>query len=227
MVRSKLSIFLIALCWISGTQVANAATITYTDRATFEGTLGASVIDDYSSSGYNPNNDVNIPDVLTNAQMNAVLGETDYSTTGFANNNIIIRQDLDPQYCAGCNGSYLLGFTTTSVGNSSGVFGAGFEFANIIPANLYHAFVTFGDSSTADFALPLAADTDVLTAFFGITSDLLISTMHLGLANGGTTQGLYFVMDNLTVGAIIPEPSTLTLLATGLLIIGRATRRKI
>ncbi len=90
---------------------ALAATTTYTNRAAFEATLGTKVTDDYSSAGYNPDNDVNSFDVLSNAVMSAVLGETDYTTTGLVDRNIILNQATNPLYCAGCDGSYLVGFS--------------------------------------------------------------------------------------------------------------------
>ena len=50
-----------------------------------------------------------------------------------------------------------------------------------------------------------------MSSFFGITSDLLISSIHLGLANGGTTQSGQFGMDNLTIGAQAVPDTTSTL----------------
>ena len=82
-----------------------------------------------------------------------------------------------------------------------------------------------GDGSTADFALQQVSFVPAgQTTFFGITSDLLISTMHLGLANGVVTQAGSFGHDNLTIAAV-PEPGTLALLAAGLLGLGFARRR--
>ena len=181
---------------------ASAVTTTYNDRTTFEATLNTMVTDDYSSAGYDVNNDVNSIDILSDAEMSAVCGETDYTATGFSNINIISNQAQDPKYCAGCNGSFLLGFTTTSVGNGTGVFGVGFEYFNTSANELYHAFVTFGDSSTVDLGLDqVTSSTSGLNTFFGITSDLLISSIHLGFANGVTTTAGSFGIDNLTIGS--------------------------
>ncbi len=149
---ARVSILLIVAFVYSSSAVA--ATITYTNRATFEATLGTKVTDDYSSAGYNPDNNVNTFDLLSNAAMSAVLGETDYTTTGFPNFNIVADQDTNARYCAGCNGSFLLGFTTTSVGTASGVFGAGFDIRLNSSTLPYTAFVTFGDATTANFTLP-------------------------------------------------------------------------
>jgi hypothetical protein len=188
-----------------------ASTITYTSSATFAAALGTSVTDDYSNSGYQL--------LQTNSVMSAVLGETDYTSTGFTDHNLVVYA----YYCAGCNGSFLLTFTSTSVGTSSGVYGAGFNFFNGSSTVPYYAFITFGDGSTMNVALPVSA---TLTAFFGITSDLAITSMHLGLSGGNsTTDNLgSFGIDNLTIGAApaaaVPEPASLGLLALGLVGLG-------
>jgi hypothetical protein len=80
----------------------------------------------------------------------------------------------------------------------------------------YHAFVTYGDGTTENFALDSAAFS--AWEFFGITSDQLIASVHLGLENGIATTGGYFGLNNLTIGSdvAIPEPSTLALLGLGL-----------
>ena len=68
----------------SVTAPAYAGTITYTDRVTFQAALGASVTDNYSASGYQTGDSSSQVDfdVFSNAGMSAVLGETDYLTTG-------------------------------------------------------------------------------------------------------------------------------------------------
>lgn len=185
-------------------QPAHAATVTYTDRVSFEATLGASVTDDYSDPGY--------VFIQSNTDMSAVLGETDYESTGFDDLNIVTNA---VRYCAGCNGSFKLSFQTTSVGTATGVFGVGFDFLNNAQVFLYNAYVEFGDGSFTNFALP---QTDRNLKFFGITSDLLITSIHLGLANGATTRFGNFQLDNLTVGAqAVPEPATGLLLGLGAL----------
>ncbi len=194
-------------------------TTQYTDRATFESALGTIVLDDYQAAGYlvGDVSDGGTLDIHTNAHMSGILGETDYFTTGFSNWNFITGPvGGNKSYCAGCNGSFRLIFTTTSVGSPSGVFGAGFDVLSNSAGLPYHAFVTFGDNSTLDVALPSGA------SFWGITSSLDIQSIHLGLANGGSTTQGSFLMDNLTIGNVVPAPGVLVMLGVA----GFARRRR-
>jgi hypothetical protein len=140
----------------------------------------------------------------SNAQMNKVFGETRYTTTGFKNSNHLIPIFFDgPAYCAGCNGSFILDFRHTSVGTSKGVYGVGFDFVNDGPpfGPQYTAFITFGDKSSVNELLPIQPSIQpAQPGFFGVTSDSLISSIALGLPDGGTTQFGFFAMDNLTIG---------------------------
>lgn len=209
-------------------QGADAATTTFSDGASFHAALGTTVVDDYENSNYQ-NGDIlaiGVISIHSDAHMSAVLGETDYQTTGFSDRNIIQDKGPNHDYCAGCNGSFVLRFTSTSVGTSDGVYGVGFNFLNTSDP-LYVAFVTFGDGSTLNFQLGQAMSLN--GSFFGLTSDLLITSIALGLTDGGTTTSGYFEMDNLTIGskAVAPVP----LPASGLLFLGglaglAATRRK-
>src|SRR5690349_24903195 len=85
----------------------------YDDLMSFQTDVTFTVTDDYSNPGY--------VFIQNDAVMSGVLGETDYMTTGFMNLNIV----SGGTYCAGCNGSFLLTFTTTTVGNNEGVNGVG------------------------------------------------------------------------------------------------------
>ncbi|MEJ2376259.1 MAG: hypothetical protein P8Y71_12890 [Pseudolabrys sp.] len=110
--------------------------------------LGASITDDYSAAGYGS------IFISSDAAMNAVLSETKYTTTAYSDFNIVYNYATDPHYCAGCNGSFTLHFKTTSVGNASGVFGVGLNFMNSGSSVPYFPFVTFGDGTTLNLALP-------------------------------------------------------------------------
>ena len=177
-------------------RAAQGITNTFTDEGAFLATLRTSITDTYATSLGYPAPSATI----SNAAMSAVLGETAYTTTGHANTNKIL-DDSDPLYCAGCNGSFRLDFTSTSVGGPNGVFGVGFSFRNGGGVELqYTAFVTFGDDSTQNFLLPLSNARPPIE-YFGITSDLRIKTVHLGLADGGATTSGSFQMDNLTIGS--------------------------
>lgn len=207
-------------------QSVNAATTTYTSSATFAAQLGTSVTDNYQNPGY----------VFTqsNAAMSAVLGETKYTSTGFSDLNIVSGDPADHYYCAGCNGSFLLNFQSTSVGGAQGVFGAGFNFANLGDSNgggiQYSAFVTFGDGSTQNYLLPLTSNFPNAGEFFGITSDLLIASIALGLPDGDTTTDGNFAIDNLKIGSAAsletPIPAALPLFASGLGFLGLAGWRR-
>lgn len=187
---------------------ASAAITFFNSRPAFEATLGTFITDGYSASGY----DLNGPgliDIHSDAYMSSVLGETDYTTTGFGNLNIIFGQNSNAQYCAGCNGSFRLSFTTTSVGNASGVYGAGVDI--MFNSGSYVAFITFGDNSTMNISLPTGG-------FWGVTADQMITSIHFGLANGGARTDGSFGIDNLTIGGAVPAPGALALLgAAGLM----------
>lgn len=201
-------------------QPSIAATTTYTNSADFTAVLTASVVDDYSDPGY--------VFVQGNAAMSGVLGETEYTSTGFTDWNIV--DDLN-YYCAGCNGSFILGFTSTSVGSSNGVFGVGFNFFNTGSQGfLYTALVTFGDGSTANYALPQVSDL-AFNGFFGLTTDKYVASIAFGVIDGRTTVGGGFGIDNLTIGsgpsiAPIPLPAGGLLLLTALATLGWSRRRR-
>ncbi|WP_422344499.1 PEPxxWA-CTERM sorting domain-containing protein [Parasphingorhabdus sp.] len=194
---------------------ANAATTVYADATNFNGALGTSVVDDYENAGY-----VFFQD---DAAMSAVVGETRYETTGSPNSNIVFDAGGNQLYCAGCNGSFNLFFDTTSVGTSGGVFGVGFDFFNSEPLRNFDALVTFGDGSTQLYDLALSPISRL--DFFGLTSDLLISSIAFG-PDGETSSSGSFGIDNLTIGNMgaVPEPATWAFMIFGFGAVGGALR---
>jgi MYXO-CTERM domain-containing protein len=123
--------------------------------------------------------------------MSAVLGETDYMTTGFSDLNIVVGG----YYCAGCNGSFELSFQTTTVGNAAGVHGVGVYLQVHSLAVPYYAYITFADGTTANIALPAAG------SFWGVAAPERIERIHFGLSMGGVTTNGSFGIDNLIIGA--------------------------
>jgi MYXO-CTERM domain-containing protein len=96
------------------------------------------------------------------------------------------------------------------------VYGVGLDFNNSTSLP-YHAFITFADNTTLN--VPLSTG----SAFWGITSGgVNIQTIHLGLANGGSTTSGSFSMDDLTIGSGIPAPGALALIGLA----GLASRRR-
>jgi MYXO-CTERM domain-containing protein len=169
---------------------ADAATPTYyNNQVTFQAGLTNSVTDPYSDPGY--------VFIQNNAVMSAVLGETDYESTGHINLNIV----SGGYYCSGCNGSFRISFLTTSVGTAQGVDAVGFTIpahAQVLP---YFAYITFADGDTANVQLPAAGN------FWGVSAPQQIANIHIGLSMGGTTTDGSFGMDNLTIGGMgVIEP---------------------
>ena len=201
---------------------AQADTMTYSNSASFFSAIGTNLTDSYSEAGYAAFEIDNTGFALmTNAQMDAVFGETTYVTTEFPNNNIVNNVGTpSAYYCAGCNGSFILGFTSTTIGNAKGVFGVGFDVEGFTNPNEY-AYVTFGDGSTNNYLLTPGG-------YFGITSTLEINSIAVGLMNGGLTDQLVGITD-LTIGATplaaVPEPASLVLLVAAIACVGSKLRK--
>jgi hypothetical protein len=217
---------------------ANAASSTVIvygdgDRLEFESTLARFLVDDYSDHLYTIGDigDGPVHDRFSDSAMSAVKGETVYTTTfpNVPDLNRIVNQEYNPYYCVGCNGSFTLGFMSTSYGNERGVYGVGFDIVlNPGPgSNGFDALVTFGDGSIANYDLPLTvfdfSNTDLV--FFGITSETLIKTIDFGPYGGSITSSRFFALDNLTIGSV-PTPATLALFGIGLAGLGWSRRKK-
>lgn len=187
---------------------ALAATTIYTNAGTFSAALGTSFTDTYSDPGYSF--------IQSDAAMTAVVGETRYETTGFTDWNIVSTG----YYCAGCNGSFTLYFDNTSYGTTDGVFGVSVD-VQFNASDLYDAFVTFGDGSTQNYV-------GVSAGFYGITSDLLITSIAFGPNGGSSSTSGSFAIDNLTIGSAgaVPEPASWAMMIGGLAVVGATMRRR-
>ncbi|CAE7412928.1 unnamed protein product [Symbiodinium pilosum] len=166
--------------------IKSAGTKIFSKKKKFEALLSASIVDPYDNVGYTMGDNADFPnfDSFTDAGMTAVIGETQYTSTGFVNNNLITNQASgDPIYCAGCNGSYRLTFTSTSIGTPEGVFAAGVVVAAEAEGVFGTiAFVTYGDGSTDEFPVPDQSDGE--DPFWGIIDCRRIASIHMGLAGG-------------------------------------------
>lgn len=197
----------------------------FADRTAFTAALSTSVTDDYEAATYGGFS------VRTDAQMTAVVGETSYASTGFLPFQINIVSS--GRYCAGCNGSFTLGFAGTSVTQGNGVFGVGFDFVNTgdfysPDEPLYSALVTFGDGATQLYSLGQVVDPQ--TSFFGITSSRQIASIAFG-PDGQPSNVGNFEIDNLTIGSagragVVPEPAAWALMILGFGLVGTMARRR-
>lgn len=203
--------------------------ITYEYRSAFEYGLSNIIIDDYQHIDYTIGdiNDFPINDKFTNERMSEIFGETKYRTTGYDNSNVTaIYWTLSDNryYCGGCNGSFELSFLDTSISNSGGVNAVGFNVANrsYYP---YFAFVTFGNDLTQNFSLPTQDGGGEIFPFWGISSDLGIKSIHFGGKDGLSRGFGSFLIDNLTIASVVPEPPTIVILSLGIIGLGLASRR--
>ncbi len=203
---------------------AVSATINYTDQSLFSNALGTRIIDTYDSPGYlhGDISDTDYFDTHSDSHMSKVFGETAYQATGFINSNTITSWLDDTTYCAGCNGSFSMSFLNTSISDSSGIYGVGFETRSITwdtsgNKDIF-AYVEFGDLSYQNFLIKEFS-------FWGITSNKGIRSIHIGLENGLITTSKGITIDNLTLGAPVPLPGALLFFLSG--IVGLSITKKL
>lgn len=219
---NKLMTQAIALFVVHGSSLQVGAATIYSDRQSFRSSIGAYLTDDYEHPNYQH--------VMTDAEITAVLGETGYYTYGgnvTDYNNIMptgFGVDGSQAYCSLCYGNFRLSFGASSLADSGSIFGVGLDITVNSGGQTgsygYSALVTFGDDSTALLVLPYVADmypSPPDYRFWGITSELGISSIDfIGYANSGEDR-TYFIMDNLTIATSpIPVPPAMWLMAAGL-----------
>lgn len=214
---------------------ASAAPVVYSDRSAFQWSLGFGIVDPYAVANYGLD-----LEIYSDAEMSAIVGETTYRSTGFSSLHILNGVGDDRVYCAGCNGSFLLTFTSTSLGDANGVYGVGFDYWNspsFANGDPYHAFVTFGDGATSSWMLDVVDTPGTPSGFFGLTDTRHIRSIHIGRADGSADTRGNVGLDNLTIGSEpfdvtppvpVPEPATLLLVGLGGLggALARARRRR-
>lgn len=204
-------IMLILLLMIFSSDLA-AVPILYSDRSDYLNSVGTTITDTYDSPGYLHGDvwDLDYVDVHSDSSMNNVFGETQYQSTGVANHNFVSSW-INTAYCEGCNVSYQMSFLDTSLSTNDGIYGVGFDALGITwsGTKAVYAFVEFGDFSYQSYWLDEFS-------FWGITSDLGIRTIHIGLEDGSPTLNASIGIDNLTIATAVPEPSVAILLIIGL-----------
>jgi hypothetical protein len=197
-----------------------AGSVTLFDsRTEFAAAAGDLLIDDFEDPGY--------AEFQSDDSMNAVKGLTRYETTFFPDFNEVIELPGGHVYAGGfTSGSFRLDFTAESLGGS-GVRAVAFDYFNDV-ASPYAAFVSFADGTSRGFTLQTAGfQLPPLPLFFGLTSDVAITQIHIGLAGGGATSGNLFALDDLSVATPVPEPGTMTLLGIGVATFAWARSRRL
>ena len=191
----------------------------YSDRSAFLVDTSQIILDDYEARYPNGLS-------ISDSAMSSVLGETEYVATGHPDGNSAVGKHpgvpgSSNYYCAGCNGSFLLDFTSTSVGDATGVYGVGIDIRENREDFPYFVFVTFGNDATAQHLLPIAIFQMVPNdlAFWGIASKQRIRSVHFGLEDGGVTTSGSFAIDNLVIAgqvAVAPATGSLPLMILGM-----------
>jgi hypothetical protein len=224
----------VAFTTVFSSATAFANTMTYTSDPSFLAAVGSSITDNYSNPGYARSNGPQ-PTFMTDAVMSAVLGQTTYTDTKFPNQNEVVgpASGGNPYFCSGCNGSVKLGFLSTSLTTNGGVYGVAFNYRDGVPGATgqpYDFLVTFGDGSKTDYTVPASGQVmsgGFATDFFGITSNLEISSIYFGI-DGSPSAATVFALDNLTIAGAtpVPEPTSMAVFGAALAGLAAVRRRK-
>jgi len=195
----------------------------FIDEVSFLQAAGQVFKDDFES-------DYAFDEVVSDAEISAVKGVTQFQSTGLSNTNTVqwaasTGPDGEiPIHRYYAYGSFEISFTSPAF-NGAGTNAVGFYYANwpdylseplSPPWTPYFAVVKFADSTTATYSLVTTDSFDFAFWYFGITSEIPITSIHLGLADGSPTVLGGFQMDDLSV-AVVPEPSPRLMLLLGLL----------
>jgi hypothetical protein len=203
MTASALFLWAIALVSIAPVHADSV----YTSQSSFLDALGTSVTDTYSPTtyGYTPGSHT----VLSDAAMSADFGQTSYESLTYENLNIVGYAGIFSQaYCAGCNGNFELGFTSTSVGTSQGIYGFGFYYFDAGGTG-DTALLTLANGNTQ--SVDLAYADPGTGGYFGVTSGTPIKSFTL------TDSDPDIAITDLTIGAApVPLPAAAWLMLTGL-----------
>jgi hypothetical protein len=207
-----------------------AVPVYYSTRAEFFVSVGASMTDDYTSYPQG---------VYSDAMMSGIFGETSYESLTFSNQNqvgdVFIFGD-GSAYCAGCNGNFRLGFAFTSLTRRGGVYAVGLDIflnksSDTRPQIAGGVLVEFSDGTTQQVWIP-PVGYDYLTGlylvepyFFGLSDERGISSITIGTES--LSHRHFWVIDNLTIAAEVPLPSTLALFLVGLVGLGWSRRTKV
>ena len=190
--------------------LVQATPVYFTDRGSFNSAVGISITDDYS--GYSPG-------VLTNDQMNSVMGETRYEPITIPNQNQVgdvYSYGDGSNYCSGCNGNFKLFFDSTTLTVNGGVFGVGIDIVfhtsrhsslgDIIPGDTVvegQVLIEFSDGTFDHIMVPADIGFFAPEIFFiGITNDIGIKSITIGTEPIALRHT--WVIDNLTIAKEAP-----------------------